>query len=128
MIITKTFVRVISLLRSVCVDVLKKTSRDFTTLETFPDAEIAILVFADWAVRVERTFHVGASAKMFFHECDLPYHERIVTKIEFNQWNDTSFSLDKKCLVNHLHQRTTRPGMKTHRRGAIRSVLFPVSR
>jgi hypothetical protein len=89
-IITKAFVRVISLLRRVCVDVLKKTSRNFTPLEAFPDAEIAMLVFADGTVRIERTFHVGARAKMFFHACELLFDERSVVKINFNQWDDPS--------------------------------------
>jgi hypothetical protein len=79
-IITKAFVCVISLLRRICVDVLEKTSRNFTSLEAFPDAEIAMLVFADGTVRVEGTFHVGASAKMFFHGCDLLCHERPVAQ------------------------------------------------
>jgi hypothetical protein len=105
---TKAFVCVISLLRRVCVDVLEKTSRNFTPLEAFPDAEIAILVFADGTVRVERTFHVGASAKMLFHECDLLCHERPVAKLKLNQRHDASAALGSIWTSSPSSQRSRR--------------------
>jgi hypothetical protein len=50
------------------MDVLEKAGWDFATLETLLDTEIAILMFGNGSVWIERTCHVCARAKMLFHQ------------------------------------------------------------